>query len=106
MQRFISGLAFTLGFAGVMALATGMSSSVASGSRASDAYGAQLAPGGARPFVLTQTTAAGARSALYFINAQAYPDTLPANPSHTSFGRLMPDGTYCGVGCRTTDTSH
>ena len=24
---------------------------------------------------------------------------LPTNPLDSSFGRLMPDGTYCGVGC-------
>jgi len=27
------------------------------------------------------------------------PTTWPANLSDSSFGRLMPDGTYCGVGC-------
>lgn len=106
MRRFISALAFLLSFVGVFALATGLSMPVASGSRSNDGYGAQLAPGGARSYVETRTTIAEGRSALYFINAQAYPDTLPSNPSHTSFGRQMPDGTYCGVGCRTTDVSH
>ena len=106
MQRSVLALAFVLGFAGAVALMNGFSMRAANVDRPADAYGARLAPGGPQPYVVTRTTIAGARSALYFLNVRAYPDTLPSNPSHTSFGRLMPDGTYCGVGCRTTDVLH
>jgi hypothetical protein len=106
VQRSVSVLAFTLAFTGVIALAAGWSMPAASGDRAADAYGARLAPGGAQPFTATRTTIAETRSRLYLINVAVSPDTLPANPSHTSFGTLMPDGTWCGVGCRSTATNH
>lgn len=106
MRRSTSRLAFAIGFIGVLALASGWSTTAASLNRDTHAYGARLTPDAVQPYVATHFTIAAARSALYFINARAYPDTLPSNPSHTSFGRLMPDGTYCGVGCRTTDSNH
>jgi hypothetical protein len=106
VQRNVSVLAFTLAFTGFIALAAGWSTPAASVDRTPDAYGARLAPGGAQPFAATRTTIAQTRSRLYVINVAVSPDTLPANPSHTSFGTLMPDGTYCGVGCRSTATNH
>jgi hypothetical protein len=105
VQRSVSVLAFTLAFTGVIALATGWSTT-ASVDRTADAYGARLAPGGAQPYTATRTTIAETRTRLYLINVAVSPDTLPANPSHTSFGTLMPDGTWCGVGCRSTATNH
>jgi hypothetical protein len=68
MQRFVSVLAFTLGFTGVIALAAGWSSPAVSQTdgRTNDTPGANWI-------------------------------TLPSNPSHTSFGTLQPDGTYRGV---------
>jgi hypothetical protein len=68
MQRIVLVLAFTLGFTGVIALASGFSTPAASktAGRTNDTSGA-----------------------LWI--------SLPSNPSHTSFGTLMPDGTYRGV---------
>jgi hypothetical protein len=98
VQRSVSILAFTLAFTVVIALATGWSTT-ASADRIAEAYGARLAPDGAQPFTRTTSTIAQTRSRLYLINVAVYPDTLPGNPSHTSFGTLQPDGTWCGVGC-------
>jgi hypothetical protein len=106
MQRFGSVVALTLGFTGVIALVIGWSMPAASVDRVVGDYGAQLAPGGALPFTVAGTTIAETRSRLYLVNVAVSPDTLPPNPSHTSFGTLMPDGTYCGVGCRSTASNH
>jgi hypothetical protein len=67
MQRFVSGLACTLGFVGVIALAAG----------------------GTFPAVTGQDSNNGAPGAGRIL--------LPGNPSHTSFGTLGADGNYRGV---------
>lgn len=67
MQRFVTGLAFVLGFAGVMALGVGWSNPAIGRDKSHvDEPGAQWI-------------------------------VLPSNPSHTSFGTLQPDGRYRGV---------
>jgi len=106
VQHRVSLLVFTLGFTGLALLANGWSAPAASVDTKAIAYGSRLAPGGPQPFSVTKVTIAETRSRLYLINVAIYPDTLPANPSHTFFGQLMPDGTYCGVGCRSTATNH
>ena len=74
MRRKMSVPAFVLGFSVVMVIASGLTSPAA--------HQLGVADPGSR-----------------FHNVTPYPQALPGNPSHTSFGRLMPDGTYCGVDC-------
>lgn len=77
MQRLGLALGFTLGFTAIIALA-----------------GAGSTPAASQTDGRTLDT----------------PNTswisLPSNPSHSSFGTLMPDGTYRGVPDGSSDESH
>ncbi|HEV8319212.1 MAG TPA: hypothetical protein VGQ10_17505 [Vicinamibacterales bacterium] len=83
----VSILAFVLGFIGVMALASGWSIPAAS---QADERGFGMAGAGS---TLDQ------HGGFNYVNTTGYSDGLPQNTDVTLFGTLMPDGTYCGVGC-------
>ena len=104
MQRFVSALGFVLGFTGVIALAIGWSTPVASQTdgRTVDSLGAQriLLPGNPSHTSFGTLGADGNYRGVELPDADLTPDVIvPVAPSHTSFGTFMPDGTYCGVGC-------
>jgi len=110
MQRFVSGLAFVLGFVGVIALAAGGTWPAVSGQGTSNGG----ASGAARISLPSNPshTSFGTLGADGNYRGVVSPDedltpgvSSPAgNTSHTSFGTLMPDGTYCGVGCPSWDS--
>jgi len=75
VRRLIFVTAFTLTFLGLVAIAGGISTVEGAGSGS-----------------ISDTVAPAMRIA-------ETPVTVPVNPADSSFGRLMPDGTYCGVGC-------
>lgn len=110
MQRFVSALGFVLGFTGVIALAIGWSTPVASQTdgRTVDSLGAQriLLPGNPSHTSFGTLGADGNYRGVMSPDEDITPEAImPAgDPSHTSFGTLMPDGTYCGVGCPSWDS--
>jgi len=111
MQRFVSALAFTLGFIGVIALASGWSAPAASQTdgRTVDNSGAAWISLPSNP----SHTSFGTLGADGMYRGVASPDEdrtsdaiSPAgDSSHTSFGTLQVDGTYCGVGCPSWDAN-
>lgn len=109
MQRFVSALAFVLGFTGVIALASGWSAPAASQTdgRTNDTPGAAWISLPANPSHTSFGTLM--RDGTYRGVASPDEDSAldAASPagSHTSFGTLMPDGTYCGVGCPSWDAN-
>jgi len=111
MQRFVSALAFTLGFVGVMALASGWSTPAASQTdgRTVDSPGAAWISLPSNPSHTSFGTlgADGTYRGVVSPDESLTSDALsPAgDASHTSFGTLMPDGTYCGVGCPSWDSN-
>lgn len=108
MQRFVSGLAFVLGFVGVIALAAGGTWPAVSGQvPGNGGPGDQriLLPGNPSHTSFGTLGADGNYHGVEPPDADLTPDLIvPAAPSHTSFGTLMPDGTYCGVGCPSWDS--
>ena len=108
MQRFVSGLAFVLGFVGVIALAAGGTfpavTGQESGNGASGA-GRIVLSGNPSHTSFGVLGADGNYRGVVSPDADLTPEAIsPAvAPSHTSFGTLMPDGTYCGVGCPSWD---
>ncbi|HEY3127689.1 MAG TPA: hypothetical protein VGK07_11550, partial [Candidatus Limnocylindria bacterium] len=103
MQRYVSTLAFVLGFVGVMALAAGGTWPAVSGQDSNNggAPGAQriLLPGNPSHTSFGTLGADGNYHGVASPDSDLTPEVIsPAgNPSHTSFGTEMPDGTYCGV---------
>jgi len=102
MQRYVSALAFVLGFVGVMALAAGGTWPAVVGQDSNNgAPGAQriVLPGNPSHTSFGTLGADGHYRGVISPDADLTPDVIsPAvNPSHTSFGTLQRDGTYCGV---------
>ena len=85
MQRRVEVLAFVLGFVGVMLLGGGLQAPAA---------GQPESVGENRSWISPDQ---------WHITTERYP-RAPGDPPHTSFGTLLPDGTYCGVGCDSWDT--
>lgn len=84
MHRGVAYLAFVIGFVAVMVLGGGLQSPAAS----------QLEQRENTSWIAPEQ---------WHITTERYP-RAPEDPPHTSFGTLMPDGTYCGVGCPSWDT--
>lgn len=110
MQRFVTGLAFVLGFVGVMALGAGSITTPASGrdTRPTERPGAQwiVLPSNPSHTSFGTLQQDGTYRGVVSPDADLTPDSIAApvgNPSHTSFGTQMPDGTYCGVCVPHTD---
>jgi hypothetical protein len=108
MQRFVSGLAFVLGFVGVIALAAGGTFPAVTGQESGNGVsGAEriLLPGNPSHTSFGTLGADGNYRGVVSPDADLTPEAIsPAvAPSHTSFGTRMPDGTYCGVGCPSWD---
>lgn len=110
MQRIVSVLAFTLGFTGIIALATGWSSPAVSqgDGRTNDKSGALWISLPSNP----SHTSFGTLQPDGTYRGVVGPDedltgdaVSPSYLSHTPFGTLMPDGTYCGVGCPSWDAN-
>jgi hypothetical protein len=101
MQRFVSGIAFVLGFVGVMALAAGGSFPSVSGQGANNGAGPNWISLPSNPSHTSFGTLGtdGNYRGVISPDLDVTPDVVsPAGPaSHTSFGTLMSDGTYCGV---------
>lgn len=103
MQRFVTALAFTLGFTGVIALASGWSTPAASQTdgRTVDNSGAAWISLPSNPSHTSFGTlgADGAYRGVVSPDEDRTSDAIaPAvDTSHTSFGTLMLDGTFCGV---------
>jgi hypothetical protein len=111
MQRLVSGLAFVLGFVGVIALTAGGTFPAVTGQDSNNgAPGAQriLLPGNPSHTSFGTLGADGNFHGVVPPDADLTPQVIsPAvAPSHTSFGTLMPDGTYCGVGCPSWDSNY
>jgi len=98
MQRYVTALAFVLGFIGIMALAAGGTVPAVVGQ---DANSAQriLLPNNPSHTSFGTLGADGNYHGVISPDADLTPDVIsPAGtPSHTSFGTLQIDGSYCGV---------
>lgn len=110
MQRFVSGLAFVLGFSGVIALAAGGTFPAVTGQESGNgAPGAQriLLPGNPSHTSFGTLGADGNYRGVISSDEDLTPEAIsPAvGSSHTPFGTLMRDGTYCGVGCPSWDAN-
>jgi len=108
MQRFVSGIAFVLGFVGVIALAAGGTFPAVTGQDSNNGApgaGRILLPGNPSHTSFGVLGADGNYRGVMSPDEDLVPEAIsPAvAPSHTSFGTLMPDGTYCGVGCPSWD---
>jgi hypothetical protein len=102
MQRSVSGLAFVLGFVGVIALAAGGTFPAVIGqdtSNGAPGAGRILLPGNPSHTSFGTLGADGNYHGVISPDEDRMSDTVaPARtPSHTTFGTRMPDGTYCGV---------
>ena len=102
MQRYVTALAFVLGFIGIMALAAGGTVPAVVGQDSGNgASGTQriLLPGNPSHTSFGTLGADGNYHGVISPDADLTPDVIsPAGtPSHTSFGTLQIDGSYCGV---------
>jgi hypothetical protein len=100
MQRFVTGLAFVLGFAGVMALGAGWprASGSDSGPNGSVAPQWRLLPGNPSHTQFGALQPDGTYRGVVSPDEDLTPMGAPDRaPSHTSFGTLQPDGSYCSV---------
>jgi hypothetical protein len=110
MQRAVSGLAFVLGFVGVIALAAGGTfpavTGQESGNGAPDARRISL-PGNPSHTSFGTLGADGNYRGVVSPDADLTAEAIsPAvAPSHITFGTRMPDGTFCGVGCPSWDSN-
>ena len=108
MQRFVSGLAFVLGFVGVIALTAGGTFPAVTGQDSNNGApgaGRILLPGNPPHTSFGTLGADGNYHGVVAPDADLTPEAIsPAAPSHISFGTRMPDGTYCGVGCPSWDS--
>jgi hypothetical protein len=108
MQRFVSGLAFVLGFVGVIALTAGGTFPAVTGQDADNGVpgaGRILLPGNPSHTSFGVLGADGNYRGVMPPDEDLAPGVSSplGSPAHTSFGTLMPDGTYCGVGCPSWD---
>ena len=101
MQRFVSGIAFVLGFVGVIALAAGGTFPAVTGQDSNNGAsgGRILLPGNPSHTSFGVLGADGNYRGVTSPDEDLTSDTVaPARiQTHTTFGTLMPDGTYCGV---------
>ena len=110
MQRFVSGIAFVLGFVGVIALAAGGTFPAVTGQDSNNGAsgGRILLPSNPSHTSFGVLGADGNYRGVISPDADLTPDANSPvfAPSHTSFGTRMPDGTYCGVGCPSWDSDY
>jgi hypothetical protein len=99
MQRYVSSLAFVLGFVGVMALAAGGTGPAVVGQDSNNGAQRILLPGNPSHTSFGSPGADGNYHGVISPDADLTPEVIPpvGDPSHTSFGTLRIDGTYCGV---------
>jgi hypothetical protein len=102
MQRFVSGLAFVLGFVGVIALAAGGTFPAVTGQDSNNGApgaGRILLPGNPSHTSFGTLGADGNYRGVISPDADLTPEAISpvVAPSHTTFGTRMSDGTFCGV---------
>ena len=109
MQRFITGLAFVLGFSVVMALGAGWPTASGRDDRPVDGQESYpqwlVLPGNPSHTQFGRLQPDGTYRGVTSLDEYLSPTSSAptGNPSHTSFGTPMPDGTYCGVCVPHTD---